>query len=96
MIMPFGKWQGYDLAQIPTGYLTWLSSNTDLYGALKNAVQAELDRREGKEAQAEGAVDALKNVYRSLAMKWHPDKGGNHQAMQAINEFYEKLAGGKK
>jgi curved DNA-binding protein CbpA len=38
-------------------------------------------------------IDAtqIQKIYRSLAIKWHPDKGGNHAAMAAINEFYELI-----
>lgn len=40
-------------------------------------------------------VTNVRNKYTSirkkLAMKYHPDKGGSTEAMQAINEFYDEL-----
>lgn len=45
MTMPFGKHQGEDIADIPTGYLRWLRDNVDLFGELADAVEAELDSR---------------------------------------------------
>lgn len=33
----------------------------------------------------------LTSTFRRLSKKWHPDKGGTTEAMQALNEFYEEL-----
>ena len=38
MIMPFGKYQGFDLEEIPREYLEWIAENLDLYGELREAV----------------------------------------------------------
>jgi DnaJ-class molecular chaperone len=35
---------------------------------------------------------ALKDAYREAAMRHHPDRGGSHDAMVAINNLYERLA----
>lgn len=35
-------------------------------------------------------LDDLKKVYRQLAMKHHPDRGGDEETMKAINNEYEK------
>jgi hypothetical protein len=35
--------------------------------------------------------NAAKRIYRELALKWHPDKGGSQSAMQAINDFFQML-----
>lgn len=32
-----------------------------------------------------------KRIYRDLALKYHPDRGGSKEAMQAVNEFYQAL-----
>ena len=36
-------------------------------------------------------LDAIKTAYRRASSKFHPDKGGSTQMMQAINEAYEVL-----
>jgi curved DNA-binding protein CbpA len=43
--------------------------------------------------QASGGLDAgrVKAVYRELSLQFHPDRGGNTEAMKAINLFYERL-----
>ncbi len=45
MTMPFGKYSGADIADIPTSYLRWLRDDTDVYGELADEVEAEFDRR---------------------------------------------------
>lgn len=35
-------------------------------------------------------IDALKQAYRQLAMKHHPDKGGSVEMMQQVNAEYEE------
>lgn len=36
-------------------------------------------------------LEELKNAYRNLAKKYHPDKGGNKEDMQAVNAEYDRL-----
>ena len=36
-------------------------------------------------------LEELKKQYKKLAMKYHPDLGGNAEAMKEINNEYEKL-----
>ena len=101
MRMPFGKWRGYDLSEIPLNYLQWLWGNADLRGGLLDAVcyeiqsrQEQIERRKDFSfAMPTAKIDAgqIQKIYRNLAVKWHPDKGGNHAAMAAINEFYELI-----
>ena len=33
----------------------------------------------------------IKSIFRELARKYHPDQGGNTAAMQALNEFTERM-----
>lgn len=42
MQMPFGKYQGYELEEIPKEYLKWVAENLDLYGELREAIFDEL------------------------------------------------------
>ena len=40
--MPFGRFKGLHVEEMPTGYLEWLHENVTLYGWLKKAVEAVL------------------------------------------------------
>jgi DnaJ-class molecular chaperone len=87
MKMPFGKYKEKEIGDIPESYLHWLVDNVDLWGQLRYEVYNIL----GIEDNQLVLSDGVKSIYRKLAMKYHPDRGGNTMAMQAINEFYEEL-----
>lgn len=36
-------------------------------------------------------VGEVRMMYRNLALKYHPDRGGSPEAMKALNEFHETL-----
>ena len=38
----------------------------------------------------------IKSAYRKMAMKHHPDRGGDEQAFKAVNEAYETLSDPEK
>lgn len=108
MKMPFGRHKGVELPEIPDDYLRWLYCEADLFGALEDAVNDEYWRRFGDSKPKEVTVpvlplsamqrDVARKVidagYRHLAMKNHPDIGGDHRAMVAINETVELLRRG--
>ncbi len=89
MQMPFGKYRGWPLEEIETQYLEWLSTHCELRGPLKIAVSMALAKR--IETYPVPAESQIKKVYRELSLKYHPDRGGNTIAQQAINEFYSCL-----
>lgn len=95
MRMPFGKYRGYRLSAIPIDYIEWLST-IELRPSLKAAVKAELERRSvnADESDRDPEID-LKQIAdqmrRRLAMEFHPDRGGSHEAMKASNRAYEVL-----
>ena len=92
--MPFGKYRDQPIQEIPTKYLRWLLS-IDLWPDLRYAVDQELElRREGFERgpkQAPASKVDVAGWYRQLSMRFHPDRGGSKQAMQAINAAKELL-----
>ena len=87
--MPFGKYRGYRIEDIPEEYLLWLWDNIELREPLRTKVRRTLDQLDIYEPLPEEQL--VKRVYRELASKWHPDHGGSNDAMLAINEFYERL-----
>ena len=96
--MPFGKHKGREVSRLPESYLWWLRENITLRQPLKSAIERILfPPRDDKETIIIYGLDMkqIQKTYRSLALKWHPDKlGGNTFAMAALNEFYEKLQEG--
>ena len=86
MEMPFGKYKGEDVEDLPESYLRWLTS-IDLYGSLREAVYEAL----GKPDPQKQLPAQIQLVYKQIAKRWHPDTGGSDEAMTAVNEFYEEL-----
>ena len=91
MRMLFGKYRGYEIEDIPIEYLEWLAANVELRGNLRIKVVEILLNRKLEEYPFNIEPSDLRAIYHRLAMKWHPDRGGSQEAMQAINEFYEQL-----
>lgn len=103
MQLSFGKHKGEYLFDLPDSYIWWLYSQDFLKPNLYQAVKEEILERwpdkfeihkyeivENK--KNEMPIARIKSIYRELANKYHPDHiGGNTAAMQAINEFMEKL-----
>lgn len=42
-LMPFGKFKGEKMANVPAEYLIWLFKNDKCYGELKNYIKDNLD-----------------------------------------------------
>lgn len=90
--MPFGKFKGEEIEDLPSSYLVFLIEQCDnLKPFLKEEIENELDFRFGKDKNMPAVSKDVKAVYKKLALKYHPDKGGNTMAMQAVNEFYNLL-----
>jgi Putative quorum-sensing-regulated virulence factor len=105
--MPFGKYRGLPIVDLPTAYLTWLASCVDLREPLKGTVFAELDHR-GVGARLGSrqstvpplgqpdvrVVDELVTAgLRPLAKKYHPDLGGDGEVMKQVSVAAEWIRG---
>jgi hypothetical protein len=53
----------------------------------------EPEWQEEKEEEVPGSITlaAIKKIYRTMAMKHHPDHGGNDDFMKGINDFYKEI-----
>jgi hypothetical protein len=104
-VMPFGKHQGWDLTEVPTNYLLWLTrKQPPLYGWLAAAVAEELRARRGDRQSRswptpsvsscpdrELAAEIITAGHHVLTRKWHPDVGGSGEVMTRVNVVSEWL-----
>lgn len=92
--MPFGKYKGCRLVDVPEDYLRWLVANVALRNPLRRYVLDRLrvgnDRPRGSTATTPGInFDALR---RKFATKYHPDvAGGSKVAMAVVNDIFDHL-----
>lgn len=91
-VFPWGKYKGYDFSDIPSTYITYALDEFDMPEDLANQLRLQLIMRYDLAASGDYSIPTdLKDIYRQLSKKYHPDAGGTTQAMQAVNEFYELL-----
>jgi hypothetical protein len=100
--MPFDRFKGQFLAELPNEYLDWLIT-IELRRPLRGAVLDEYHRRCGECLQARGlrlalpATDAglltelVEASRRGLTRKYHPDTGGDPLVMTRINTLADGL-----
>lgn len=91
--MNFGKYRGWHVSEVPLPYLAWIYENLTEKPELHEAARTEIQRRvSGYEWEPDTLDrDRLRRVYRTLAMEFHPDHGGDVGIMQGINIFFEAL-----
>ncbi len=94
--MPFGKYRGELLEDLPTDYLEWLGS-LQLREPLRSHVEAEHARRYAESTTVAFPHVGLANQiitagYRALALRLHPDAGGDHDSMVALSRAREWLS----
>jgi len=93
--MPFGKYRGERLEDVPFAYLEWLTA-LDLREPLRTHVEEEFERRaytqESKSIIDPNIVDELVGAgLRVLSKKYHPDMGSDHDCMVAVNQVADWL-----
>jgi hypothetical protein len=100
--MPFGKHRGKRLCDVPLSYLVWVANTCNLDYLLRRVVEQEVERRAGQDddpgpqpqRHPPPSVDwwpIVKRWYGEMALRFHPDRGGSHAAMVAINEVRGRL-----
>jgi hypothetical protein len=89
MRVPFGKFKGSLVSELPDPYLEWLRGIAR--EPLLAAVERELERRELIEPEvSEETVEAMmseiiRTGFKALALKFHPDRSGSHEQMVCLN-----------
>jgi hypothetical protein len=101
--VPFGKYKGSLVSELPSDYLAWLAGLADLREPFKSSVEEERHRRgtrydyshapdfrlHGPDRQvAKRIVEAGR---RTLAKAEHPDHGGDAAAMTRVNAVADLL-----
>jgi hypothetical protein len=102
--MPFGKYKGKTLDQIPPDYLDWVLREAESASPfLKDAIRRHLyggpepepgPRPEPEAKATQGVTDMkaiVKRWYAELVMRYHPDRGGEHAVMVALNDAHARL-----
>ena len=89
MKLTFGKYNGWELAQVPNDYIEYMITSSE------KTLKMFQEERERRLAQTEASLPMMERLilvgYRGLANQHHPDKGGNTKTMQEVNAAYEKL-----
>src|SRR5262249_34051147 len=61
-------------------------------GDEERAAEAEVVARAPKVSPlGQTLAGDVRMLFRNLALKYHPDRGGSHEAMRALNEFHDQL-----
>ena len=96
MQMPFGKYRGAMVNELPFNYLQWLTG-LELLEPLRTRVRNEYEKRLHDQSQYEGPInlavvdEIIGAGVRSLAKTYHPDAGGDHEKMVGINNAADWL-----
>lgn len=88
--MPFGKFRGRPVNDLPVDYVAWVRENIELREPLKTAIETRY-RELTQVVIPRGAVD-LNALRRRFAAKYHPDRPkGSRDAMSAVNDVFDCL-----
>jgi hypothetical protein len=95
--MPWGKYQGQPLNRIPPKYqLHVLRSRRGVAPELRRQIRsllgdatAEVEVQGGRGPAHFEAV--VRRWYREMCFRFHPDRGGSKEGMQALNEAHQRL-----
>ena len=89
MIMTFGKHRGKRLENIPRDYLLWVLDNTSPQPTLLRAIKKRLGLLDEPTTALSASI--VGPWYRKLAVEFHPDLRGSHEAMIVVNRAHELL-----
>jgi hypothetical protein len=84
---------------VPSAYLRWcLAECQCLHDWLRREIQAELKSRFDSPRRGQSGRPALPDLssivarwHHEMALRFHPDRGGTVEAMQAVNHAADRL-----
>jgi uncharacterized protein (DUF3820 family) len=84
MRMTFGGYKGRDVANVPEDYIVWALDNV---ATLSPTLRREMEFAIGIDRFGSRQVSSeiVGQWYRKMSVRFHPDHGGSHQAMVAVN-----------
>jgi len=88
MTMPFGKYKGCHLSELPDDYLEWLIGEFHPREPLLSYLKME---RQWRVPAPASMMEIVSVGYRTLAIKYHPDKGGSNEQMKSLNNSADAL-----
>ena len=66
-------------------------SDTPKEEADEPVAQVEIARPPKVSPLGQSLAGDVRMIFRNLALKYHPDRGGSHEAMRGLNEFHDQL-----
>ena len=85
MTLPFGKYKGKALRDVPDEYLAWLAGCDWLLDPLKSAVEQESQRRAGQETVQDVAA-AIVRAGTAALLRQYQDAGSSPEALARLRE----------
>ena len=92
--MPFGKFRGQPITDIPSSYLVFVAEQCqNVDPSLLALVRLEVASRYSQFALTRPAIDKAYMVdwIRRASLHAHPDRGGSVGMMKLVNELRERL-----
>ncbi len=100
--MPFGKFKGQAISELPDYYLLWITENLDLREPLRGYIFAEIKSRGGPAVVGDVTLrvpapdvamvrEIIDRGVRASAKVHHPDLGGDPKVMVRLNNVSAAL-----
>jgi hypothetical protein len=89
VILKFGKYEGWDLADVPDDYVDYMAQQK------RKDLQLWAEEQQRRELMREAELSMIEKVikvgYRTLAQQYHPDRGGDEETMRQLNAAMAQL-----